>query len=217
MSLSRVCEEIIILKTLNHPNIVKYVSGWYISDKKEVVIITEILPGGSLRQHLTMLKSPRLKLIKFWIKEILKGLNYLHMELNPPIIHRDIKCDNIFINKTNGSVKIGDLGRSEFLYHIFSTTYAGTEEFMAPEVREGKYTTKADIYSLGMCIIEMVTLDKPYKECEGAAMRIYESIKNGILPKSLKKIADQNLVKLIQNCLKRENERPTAHELLQNP
>lgn len=44
-----------------------------------------------------------------WARQILKGLHYLHSH-NPPIIHRDIKCDNIFVNGNTGEVKIGDLG-----------------------------------------------------------------------------------------------------------
>ena len=56
----------------------------------------------------------KLKIIKSWCKQILLGLNYLHTQ-EPPIIHRDIKCGNIFINgTTEGEVKIGDLGLATF-------------------------------------------------------------------------------------------------------
>ena len=50
-----------------------------------------------------------MKAIKNWARQILRGLVYLHSH-NPPIIHRDIKCDNIFVNGNHGEVKIGDLG-----------------------------------------------------------------------------------------------------------
>jgi WNK lysine deficient protein kinase len=164
------------MKKLNHSGIIKYISGWYDQDKKEIVIITELLPGGSLKHHLNKIKSPRLRLVKFWIREILKGLKYLHTEIHPPIIHRDIKCDNIFIDNTTGGIKIGDLGICDVQHNSYATSYAGTEEFMAPEVYEGRYTVLADIYSLGMSIIEMVTLEKPYRECESAIMQIYENV-----------------------------------------
>lgn len=55
-----------------------------------------------------------MKPIKGWARQILMGLNYLHSH-NPPIIHRDLKCDNIFINGNHGEVKIGDLGLATFL------------------------------------------------------------------------------------------------------
>lgn len=93
----------------------------------------------------------------------MKGLKYLH-EQEKPIIHRDIKCDNIFINSHEGCIKIGDLGFSCVLKNEFANSFSGTLEFMAPEVYKGKYGVKADIYSFGMCLLEMVTLEKPYKE-----------------------------------------------------
>lgn len=56
-------------------------------------------------------KHPRvdLKAIKNWARQVLRGLDYLHTH-QPPIIHRDLKCDNIFVNGNHGEVKIGDLG-----------------------------------------------------------------------------------------------------------
>lgn len=55
-----------------------------------------------------------MKAVKGWARQILLGLNYLHGH-NPPVIHRDLKCDNIFINGHQGEVKIGDLGLATFL------------------------------------------------------------------------------------------------------
>lgn len=175
-SLNRISEEINIMKKLNHEHIINYISGWYDKERKEIVIITEILPGGSLKQHLAKIKSPRLRLVKNWIKQILKGLKYLHTEINPPIIHRDIKCDNIFIDNTTGGIKIGDLGICDEMHSSYAKSYEGTKGFMAPEVFEGRYTVLADIYSLGMCILEMVTFEKPYKECDDFIMQIYEKV-----------------------------------------
>ena len=102
------------------------------------------------------------------------------------------------------------------LRNSYATHYVGTEEFMAPEVIEGKYTTKADIYSLGMCIIQMITLEVPYKECGGAALKIYDNVKKGILPRALKRIKNEKMVEIIKMCLRKEKDRPTARELLQN-
>jgi WNK lysine deficient protein kinase len=86
---------------------------------------------------------------------------YLH-ELPSPIIHRDIKCDNIFINSFNGEIKIGDLGLSTALTHSHTTSVLGTPEFMAPEFYEENYGTSVDIYAFGMCVLEMVAFETPY-------------------------------------------------------
>lgn len=62
-----------------------------------------------LFRYLRRLRKVNLKVLKSWCRQILKGLQFLHSR-SPPIIHRDLKCDNIFVTGTTGSVKIGDLG-----------------------------------------------------------------------------------------------------------
>lgn len=59
-------------------------------------------------------KTVDMKAIKNWSRQILRGLDYLHSQ-NPPVIHRDLKCDNIFVNGNQGEVKIGDLGLATIL------------------------------------------------------------------------------------------------------
>lgn len=213
-AISKVQEEIAIIKKLKHPNIINFVSGFFNEEKKEVVIITEIFTSGSLKQYLNRIKHPRLKVIKFWCKEILKGLKYLH-ELPNPIIHRDIKCDNVFINSNTSEIKIGDLGYSCILSNKdYAKSVSGTPEFMAPEVLEGKYGVLADIYSFGISMLEIVTREKPYKECENHVIDIFENIKNHILPKSIEKIKNQRLLEFIKSCFKPDVERPSANDLL---
>lgn len=68
-----------------------------------------------LCRYLRKLPTPSLKIIKRWARQILKGLQYLHAHA-PPIIHRDIKCDNIFINGSSGEVKIGDMGTAKMKF-----------------------------------------------------------------------------------------------------
>jgi WNK lysine deficient protein kinase len=98
----------------------------------------------------------------------LKGLKHLHSK-TPPIIHRDIKCDNIFINSNSGDIKIGDLGLSTSMKTSHTTSVLGTPEFMAPELYEEKYGTEVDIYAFGMSVLEMLTREIPYKECNNPA------------------------------------------------
>lgn len=165
--------EIQILKSVRHPNIIAFHDAWY--GENEFVFITELMTSGTLREYIQKLAPlPNLKIIKRWSRQILKGLAYLHGH-NPPIIHRDIKCDNIFINGAHGEVKIGDMGTAEMKLGK-KYTLIGTPEFMAPEMYEEQgYNEKVDIYAFGMCLLEMATGEYPYGECKNAA-QIYKKV-----------------------------------------
>ena len=213
-TLQKIQKEVEILKLVKHPNILSFIYGFFSEEKKEVVVITEIFSGGNLKHYLTQYKNPRLRVLKIWCKEILKGLYYLH-NLKPPIIHRDIKCDNILVNKANGEVKIGDLGFSVMLKDTeYAKSFNGTVEFCSPEIYQGKYGVKADIYSFGMTLLEMCTGEVPYKECEGNVLEICNKAVQKQMPKSLDKIRNKDLKDFILNCLKSESERPSAEDLL---
>lgn len=164
--------EIEILKSVRHPNVIAFHDAWY--TKNGFVFITEFMTSGTLREWLRLSPLPNLKIIKRWSRQILKGLAYLH-GYTPPIIHRDIKCDNIFINGAHGEVKIGDMGTAAMKMGK-KYTIIGTPEFMAPEMYEELgYSEKVDIYAFGMCLLEMVTGEYPYGECRNAA-QIYRKV-----------------------------------------
>lgn len=132
------------------------------------------MTSGTLREYIRKLSLPNMKIVKRWSRQILKGLVYLHSH-QPPIIHRDIKCDNVFINGAHGEVKIGDMGTAEMKLGK-KYTVIGTPEFMAPEMYDEKgYTEKVDIYAFGMCLLEMVTGEYPYGECKNAA-QVYKKV-----------------------------------------
>jgi WNK lysine deficient protein kinase len=150
-----ISQEIKSMKHMNHANIINCISSWYNKMKKEVVIITEILCGGSIKKHLIKIHNPRLKVIKIWIKQILQGLKYLHNEVDPPLIHRDIKSENIFLDGTNGTVKLGDLRLSVHPKKMNSKIKIGSEADYEGEISNGKLSTLSDIYSLGIFIIEI--------------------------------------------------------------
>lgn len=105
-----------------------------------------------------------MEVIKKWAIQILEALNYLHTR-DPPIIHRDLKCSNIFIDGKTSTILIGDLGLSK-RRQSEQMSIAGTPEFMAPEIfASGVYDEKVDIYAFGMCILELITQQVPYSEC----------------------------------------------------
>ena len=167
------------------------------------------------KSYLKRIKSPRLKVIKTWCREILQGLEYLHTMKPNPIIHRDIKCDNIFINSNSGEIRIGDLGLATCMSTSYADSVLGTPEFMAPEMYEESYGTSVDIYSFGMSVLEMVTLQTPYKECMNAA-QVYKKVISGKKPACLELIANEEVKAFILECLQDQSERPTATELLQH-
>uniref|UniRef100_A0A667YG56 Protein kinase domain-containing protein n=1 Tax=Myripristis murdjan TaxID=586833 RepID=A0A667YG56_9TELE len=104
-------EEAGMLKGLQHPNIVRFYDSWEGPSKgrKCIVLVTELMTSGTLKTYLKRFKVMKIKVLRSWCRQILKGLHFLHTRA-PPIIHRDLKCDNIFITGPTGSVKIGDLG-----------------------------------------------------------------------------------------------------------
>jgi len=166
----RIKLEIDFLKRLKHPNVIHFIAAWMSTEKEEVIFLTEITTGGSLKKYLRKIKKPRLKVIKHWCKEILKGLIYLHEKKPFPIIHRDIKCENIFINSNTSEIRIGDLGLATSLVKSTNThSVLGTPEFMAPEMYEETYGIGVDVYAFGMCVLEMVTGYIPYYECQNPA------------------------------------------------
>lgn len=198
-----IAQEIQILKSVRHPNIIAFHEAWHTDN--ELVIITELMTSGTLREYIRKLSLPNTKIVKRWSRQILKGLIYLHGH-DPPIIHRDIKCDNIFINGAYGEVKIGDMGTAEMKMGK-KYTVIGTPEFMAPEMYEERgYSEKVDIYAFGMCLLEMASGEYPYGECTNPA-QIYKKVMSGVKPVTLSKVKNKDVLAVIKNCLGPEDER----------
>ncbi|XP_072312790.1 serine/threonine-protein kinase WNK4 isoform X2 [Eucyclogobius newberryi] len=214
----RFSEEVEMLKGLQHPNIVRFHDSWKSTVKghKCIILVTELMTSGTLKTYLKRFKEMKLKLLQRWSRQILKGLHFLHTR-TPPIIHRDLKCDNIFITGPTGSVKIGDLGLATLKSASFAKSVIGTPEFMAPEMYEEKYDEAVDVYALGMCILEMATTEYPYSECQNAA-QIYRKVTSGIKPDSFYKVTVPELKEIIEGCIRMNNdERYTIQDLLDHP
>ncbi|KAK6117162.1 hypothetical protein DH2020_049041 [Rehmannia glutinosa] len=184
--LERLYCEIHLLKTLKHSNIMKFYTSWVDTANRNINFVTEMFTSGTLRHH------------------------------DPPVIHRDLKCDNIFINGNQGEVKIGDLGLAAILRKSHAARCVGTPEFMAPEVYEEEYNELVDIYSFGMCVLEMVTFEYPYSECTHPA-QIYKKVISGKKPDALYKVKDPEVRRFVEKCLATVSDRLSAWELLNDP
>ncbi|XP_048862659.1 serine/threonine-protein kinase WNK1 isoform X3 [Brienomyrus brachyistius] len=208
-------EEAGMLKGLQHPNIVRFYDSWEspTKGKKCIVLVTELMTSGTLKTYLKRFKVMKIKVLRSWCRQILKGLHFLHTRA-PPIIHRDLKCDNIFITGPTGSVKIGDLGLATLKRASFAKSVIGTPEFMAPEMYEEKYDESVDVYAFGMCMLEMATSEYPYSECQNAA-QIYRRVTSGVKPGSFDKVAIPEVKEIIEGCIRQnKDERYAIKDLL---
>lgn len=162
--------EVSIMKRLRHPNIVLFMGA--VTQPPNLSIVTEYLSRGSLYRLLhkpgarEMLDERRRLSMAY---DVAKGMNYLHKR-NPPIVHRDLKSPNLLVDKKY-TVKVCDFGLSRFKANTFlsSKSAAGTPEWMAPEVlRDEASNEKSDIYSFGIILWELATLQQPWSNLNPA-------------------------------------------------
>ncbi|XP_039137924.1 cold-responsive protein kinase 1-like isoform X2 [Dioscorea cayenensis subsp. rotundata] len=154
--------EIDIITRVKHPNLVELLG--YCVQENDQILVYEYVENNSLDYALLGRRSKTADL-NWGVRSAIclgaaRGLMFLHEELDPPIVHRDIKASNILLDR-NFMPKIGDFGLAKLfpdnVTHI-STRVAGTTGYLAPEYAiHGQLTKKADIYSFGVLIIEIVS------------------------------------------------------------
>lgn len=209
----RIYSEVQLLRALKDKNIITLYSFWKDDHRNTLNFITEVCTSGNLREYRKKHRNVSLKAVKKWSKQILKGLVYLHTS-EPCVIHRDLNCSNVLINGNIGQVKISDLGLAAIVGKSHSAhSLLGTPEFMAPELYDENYTESVDIYSFGMCLLEMVTLEIPYSECDNVA-KIYKKVTSGVWPQAMNKVKDPEVKAFIVKCIGQSSARPSALDLL---
>ncbi|KAL3573003.1 hypothetical protein D5086_026907 [Populus alba] len=213
--INRLHSEVQLLRTLKNKYIIVCYSVWLDEEDSSLNFITEVCTSGNLRDYRKKHRHVSLKALKKWSKQVLEGLEFLHTH-DPCVIHRDLNCSNIFVNGNSGQVKIGDLGFAAIVGKSHTAhSILGTPEFMAPELYEEDYTEMVDIYSFGMCLLEMVTMEIPYSECDNVA-KIYKKVTSGVKPQALNKVADPEVKAFILKCIAEPRARPSASDLLKD-
>ncbi|PIN02210.1 Serine/threonine protein kinase [Handroanthus impetiginosus] len=162
-SVERVMNEIKLLSSVSHPNLVRLL-GCCI-EKGEQVLVYEYMPNGTLSQHLQRQRGSVLPwTIRLTIAaETAHAIAHLHSAMNPPIYHRDIKSSNILLDYNFGS-KVADFGLSRFGMlddsHI-STAPQGTPGYVDPQYHQNFHLSdKSDVYSFGVVLVEIITAMK---------------------------------------------------------
>ncbi|KAJ4747875.1 Protein kinase superfamily protein [Rhynchospora pubera] len=173
-------QEVKMLATLSHPNIVRFIG---MCKKRGVLcIVTEYEKGGSVRQFLTKRQHNRgvpLKLAVRQALDVARGMSYIHAL---GLIHRDLKSDNLLI-AGDKSIKIADFGVARIEERPEGMTpETGTYRWMAPEmIQHRPYTHKVDVYSFGIVLWELVTGRVPFENMT-AVQAAFAVVNRGIRP-----------------------------------
>ncbi|NXL56142.1 M3K19 kinase, partial [Chordeiles acutipennis] len=213
-------EEVDLLKTLKHVNIVTYL-GTCLEDNI-LSIFMEFVPGGSISSIINRFGPLSEIVLCKYTKQILQGVAYLH---DNGVVHRDIKGNNVML-MPNGIVKLIDFGCARRLAWVSLSgaqsemlrSVRGTPYWMAPEViNESGYGRKSDIWSVGCTVFEMATGKPPLASMNRIAAMFYIGTHRGLMP-SLPDRFSGTAVDFVHACLTRDqHERPSALQLLDHP
>ena len=157
-----VFNEVEILKTLDHPNIVKVFE--YFEDDCNYYILMEYCAGGDLFDKLQQTRQfTEVQAVKI-MKKLFSALNYLHSK---GVIHRDLKPENILVVQSdqlemNFNIKVTDFNVSKGQNNLSSPRVAGTVDYMAPEAFDGKFDEKCDLWSCGVILYLLVAGAQPF-------------------------------------------------------
>ncbi|XP_072379312.1 nuclear receptor-binding protein homolog isoform X2 [Diabrotica undecimpunctata] len=188
--------------------------GRWLKRREEVIFITEYMSSGSLKQFLKRTKRNVKKLPlqawRRWCTQILSALSYLH-SCCPPIVHGNLTCDTIFIQH-NGLVKIGSVAPDSINHHVKTCQDDFKNmHFIAPE-HPTKMGPPIDIYSFGMCALEMAALEIIGNGDSGNKVT-EENVK-----KTIDSLEHEHQKNFILKCLApKPEDRPTSRELLFHP
>ncbi|KAG5506183.1 hypothetical protein GH5_05866 [Leishmania sp. Ghana 2012 LV757] len=204
-------KEIDMLRTLNHPNITRYVD--HFEHKGSLFIVMEYANGGDLYMRIKQQQGQLFseKRILQCFSQICLALSYMHERR---ILHRDLKTQNVFLTK-DGVVKVGDFGISTVLRNTYELkhTICGTPYYFSPELCLNKpYNNKSDVWALGCVLYEMTTLNHAF---DGSNMKaLVQKILKGVYP-PIHPMYSNSLSRLISAMLQIDpHRRPNVSQVL---
>lgn len=200
-----------------YPGLVEFQGAFYMPDSGEISIALEYMDGGSLADVIRVKKSIPEPVLSHMLQKVLLGLRYLHEVRH--LVHRDIKPANLLVN-LKGEAKITDFGVSAGLDNTMAmcATFVGTVTYMSPErIRIENYSYAADIWSLGLTILECATGKFPYDVNEGPANLMLQ-ILDDPSPTPPQDAYSSEFCSFVNDCLQKDADaRPTCEQLLSHP
>lgn len=210
--MKHICNEIFLLKSCTHPNIVQYIESYYYD--YTVWMVMKYYNGGTL-QHLLRNVELAEHEIRSISRQVLEGLKYLH---HKNLVHRDIKSENILLS-SEGVIAIADLGFCAQLLTALESTMpiSGSSYWIAPEMlRHEPYGSKVDIWSFGCVLVEMAERRPPYGEYRALKAIYYTATKGAPKLKNPAKFSD-GFRDVLELALQFDQDnRPSAEELLKH-
>lgn len=206
--------EVKVLSMLDHPNIIRYYENFL--EDKALMIVMEYAEGGTVFEYLQQRNGRLLEeeeILKFFAQMLL-SLQHVHSK---QILHRDLKTQNILLDKKKEAVKIGDFGISKVLLSKSKAyTVVGTPCYISPELCEGKpYNQKSDIWALGCVLYELTTLKRAF-EAQTLPALILKIMRGTFAP--ISEHYSDSLRQLILDMLHIDpNKRPTISQIMAQP
>ncbi|DBB08749.1 hypothetical protein WJX82_002264 [Trebouxia sp. C0006] len=197
--------------------LVDFVGAYHESENGQIAIVLEYMDGGSLGDILQKVKKVPEPVLAAITAQLLPGLLHLHRRSH--MVHRDIKPANVLLS-LNGEAKITDFGISAFVDSTLAVcnTFTGTVTYMSPErINSQPYSFPADIWSLGLTLLEAATGSYPY-DASGGPLQLMIQVVEDEVPLPSCQQHSQEFVDLIKQCLEKDPyKRPTAEALLGHP